>query len=242
MRNLALIALLAVAPSMSAQKMISTAPPFAAPRPAAHSSGGAFHELGSPGAFRGPVSHPRSFLYPFGLFSDSFYSDALYSTGYPVAAEPPVIIVQSPPAAASISDRAPSPAQPLMIELRGDHYVRISGEDTSGVQMQTIDSESSRPVDLRRPEKPSSPPTAQPEAHDESPVVLVFRDGHREQISAYTIADGVLYTGGDYYANGSWNKKIELASLNLPETIKTNRASGVSFQLPTSPNEVMVRP
>src|ERR1700722_16346464 len=131
MRNLALIALLSVAPSMSAQKMIS--PAFAAPRATAYSSGGTLYSLETAGM------RPRSFLYPVRLFSDSFYSDALYSTGYPVAAEPPVIILQNPPAAASILDRPPAPAQPLTIELRGDRYVRITGQDTSGAQMQMID-------------------------------------------------------------------------------------------------------
>ena len=81
-----------------------------------------------------------------------------------------------------------------------------------------------------------------PAAHDLDPVVLVFRDGHREQVSTYTIADGILYTSGDYYTNGSWNKKIELSSLNIPETVSSNRSQGVNFQLPSAPNEVMVRP
>jgi len=72
--------------------------------------------------------------------------------------------------------------------------------------------------------------------------VLVFRDGHREEVSDYTIADGVLYARGDYYRDGAWNRKIELKSLNLPETIHSNDARGVHVQLPTSPNEVITRP
>jgi hypothetical protein len=73
-------------------------------------------------------------------------------------------------------------------------------------------------------------------------AVLVFRDGHREELSDYTIADGVLYTRSDYYSNGDWNRKIELGSLNLPETIKSNQSRGVRFQLPSAPNEVIVGP
>jgi len=56
------------------------------------------------------------------------------------------------------------------------------------------------------------------------------------------ITDGVLYTSGDYYANGSWNRKIELSSLNLPETVKSNQSRSVRFQLPSAPNEVIIRP
>jgi len=234
MLNLALLVLLAaVTTTMSAQRMLSPAPPFAAPQlPGAGT--------GSPVSFRTGAGHHPRLVYPLGIFPDSFYSDALYSTGYPVTAQPPVIIVQNTPTAASTSERAPAPAQPLMIELRGDRYVRISGEDISGAQM--IDQEHIESAKLRRPEAPTSAAGVEPTAAQEAPVVLVFRDGHREQISTYTIAEGILYTAGDYYANGSWNKKIELAALNLPETIASNRSRGVSFQLPAAPNEVIVRP
>jgi hypothetical protein len=233
MRNLAFIMLLAAAANtMNAQRMVAPTPPFAAPQlPGAGT--------GSPVNLHAGAGHHPRLVYPLGIFPDSFYSNALYSAGYPVAAQPPVIIVQNPPPAPT-ADRAPTPAQPLMIELRGDQYVRISGEDTSGAQM--IDQEHMQTAKLRRSEKPSSEAVAHPPAPDLSAVVLVFRDGHREQISTYTIADGILYTAGDYYTDGSWNKKIELASLNIPETIASNRSRGVSFQLPTAPNEVTVRP
>ena len=71
---------------------------------------------------------------------------------------------------------------------------------------------------------------------------LVFRDGHREQVFDYTIADGVLYAHADYFTTGSWNRKIELSSLNLSETVKSNQSQGVRFQLPSAPNEVIVGP
>src|ERR1035437_7705536 len=74
------------------------------------------------------------------------------------------------------------------------------------------------------------------------PAILVFRDGHREEVSDYMMADGVLYTRSDYYTNGSWNRKIELSSLNLPETVKSNQSHGLRFQLPSAPNEVTVGP
>ena len=74
------------------------------------------------------------------------------------------------------------------------------------------------------------------------PAILIFRDGHREEVSEYTIADGSLYTRADYYTNGSWNRKIELSSLNLSETVRSNQSRGVRFQLPSFPNEVIVRP
>jgi hypothetical protein len=81
--------------------------------------------------------------------------------------------------------------------------------------------------------------TATPEIR---PAVLVFRDGHHEEVSDYTIADGVLYTRLNFYTDGSWTRKIALSSLNLPDTITANQSRNLKFQLPTASNEVIVRP
>ena len=104
MRPLALILLLtAASPYLPAQRMAS-APRFAA------------------------APHHRGSYYASGFFSDALYSDLL-SSGYPVASQPPIFLLQPPPAREAIPDRPSSPAQPLMIELQGDRYVRISGEE-----------------------------------------------------------------------------------------------------------------
>jgi hypothetical protein len=190
-------------------------------------------------------TYPGSFLYPL-AFSDPLYSDYLYSTGYPVASQPPVIFLQAAPAA-SASERFSSsmqtaPTQPLMIELQGDRYVRVSGEDTSGAEMigpATINQIAQSAGQRKERSDSAIHPPAPPQL---APAVLVFRDGHREEVSGYTIANGVLYASADYYTSGSWNKKIELASLNLPETIQSNQSRGVRFQIPTASNEIIVGP
>ena len=224
MRPLLLIALLpAIAPCMNAQRMVS-APARFAPN---------FNH----------VAHPRSSLYPLAFF-DPFYSDYLSTTGYPVASQPPVVILQTPPTAASVPEPSSmpsqSPTEPLMIELRGDRYVRVSSDETSGTQM--IDSRRIDPLpDPRHREQHSPGPALRAVPAEEMvPAVLVFRDGHREEVSDYTIADGVLYAHSDYFTTGSWNRKIELSSLNLPETITSNQSRGIKFQLPAAPNEVEV--
>jgi len=224
MRRVLLITLLAaLAPCANAQRMVGSSPRFAS------------------GFNRG--GPPRAFFYPL-AFSDPFYSDYL-SRGYPVASQPPVVIVQAPPAAAPVPD-APAPAQPLMFELRGDRYVRVSSPEVSGTRMDapTLADQPTTdqlPASARPPHRPSTTAIRTVAPPDLPPVVLVFRDGHREEASDYTIADGVLYTRGGY-STGSWNRKIELSSLNLPETLKSNQSRGVRFQLPSSPNEVIVRP
>jgi hypothetical protein len=237
MRRLLLITLLAAfAPCMNAQRMSHASPRFAS----------GFNRS----------SFARSSFYPL-AFSDPFYSDYLLSTGYPVASQPPMIFLQAPPAAAPATERPSAPAQPLMIELQGDRYVRVSGPEASGSQM--IDREmidrgmSDRemidrdPINRQKADRTSDsqprserPPTAPPVAT--ASAILIFRDGHREEISDYTIADGVLYTRADYYTTGSWNRKIVLSSLNLPETITSNQSRGANFPLPAFPNEVIVGP
>ena len=78
--------------------------------------------------------------------------------------------------------------------------------------------------------------------HELPPVSLIFRDGHSEQVRDYSIVGGVMYARGNYYSDGYWNKTIELAALNLPETLKSNQSRGVRFILPSAANEVVTRP
>jgi hypothetical protein len=168
------------------------------------------------------------FLYPL---ADSLYTDYL-SSGYPVASQPPVIYMQAPPAADSSLAAPTRQVQPLMIELQGDRYVRVREEDALATGAETTGRESDEQSNYG----------LRPPAREVQPAILVFRDGHREEVSEYTIAGGTLYSRSNYYADGSWTKKIELASLNLPETVTSNHARGVPFRLPAASNEVIVGP
>ena len=74
------------------------------------------------------------------------------------------------------------------------------------------------------------------------PAVLVFHDGRREEVSEYTIMSGTIYSKADYWTTGSWTRKIQIADLDVPATLRLNQERGVKFVLPASPNEVVVRP
>jgi hypothetical protein len=214
MKQLFALALLVALPaSLTAQRMSS-----------AHFRGG-FSNL--PGHFS-QRGYPRAGYYPLGLF-DPFYADYL-SDGYPVASQPQMILLQ-PRGPSADPEPAPAPTQPLMIELQGDRYVQVSGDQPSRAQMidpTPVSQSESRSVLLTH----SQPASA----------VLVFRDGHRQETSSYTIADGILYAPADYATTGAWNQKIKLSSLNVPETVANNSSRGLHFQLPSSPNEVIVGP
>ena len=58
-------------------------------------------------------------------------------------------------------------------------------------------------------------------------TALVFRDQHVEEVRNYAIAGGTLWVLNDQAA-----KKIPLAQLDLPATVKMNDERGLDFQVP----------
>jgi hypothetical protein len=160
----------------------------------------------------------------------------------------------------SANTREPSPSQPLMIELQNGNYVRVNRTPADGearpLTSEKVDVPSTKldvpstklvtpstklviPSETRDPGFAST--TALP-PRELPPVLLIFRDGHTEEVRDYTIADGALYARGNYYTDGFWNKKISLATLNVSETLQANNERNVKFVLPKSPNEVITRP
>ena len=90
-----------------------------------------------------------------------------------------------------------------------------------------------RPLPLRRKCAPTPP--------EMPPAVLVFRDGRQEEIKKYTIIGNVIYTPADYWSTGSWTTEIPMALLDIPATLKVNAEHGGKFNLPSGPNEIVIR-
>ena len=185
---------------------------------------------------RRPVPFP---FFPFGLFADSLFPDG---TGPQESSAPPSAgssadLMQALSALGKASAPIPPPSEPLLIELQGDRYVRLSiGEARENP------ANSREPITVVGPAAPAGAQARASAPPELAPVSLVFRDGHSEEVRDYSIIGGVLYARGDYYIDGYWNKTIELASLNLAETVKSNEARGIHFTLPTAANEVVTRP
>jgi hypothetical protein len=180
---------------------------------------------------------------PFPFLTDVFTPDDLDSTGYPLASQPPIILLQAASALGS-SDYLTRPknnyepatkTQPLMIELQNGRYVRITSTATNGEPL---------PIEPTHTQlnNAKSAITAESRPHTLPPALLVFRDGHTEEVRDYAIADGTLYARGNYYTDGYWQKKIALSTLNVPQTLEANAKHSIKFMLPTSPNEVITRP
>jgi len=171
------------------------------------------------------------FLYPFPYFYP--YDDYEEEPAVAQAAPPQVIVV---PTAQEAQPQAPATApEPVLIEWQGDHFVRMTVAEKNREHGAPPDfSEKTSPRVERKPapEQPRELP----------PATLVFRDGHQEQVNSYTIVKDTIYTKSDYWASGSWGKKIQISDLDIPATMKANQEGGVNFSLPSNPNEVIVRP
>jgi len=171
------------------------------------------------------------------LYDSAFYDSAYAGySGYP-APEPRVIVLQQ--AGAAAPEAASTPAQPLMIELQGDRYVQTSGD--TAVAGPSLGRAASQTID-RIPAQPSPRRATTDSAPPRALTVLVFRDGRQQEISAYTIADGVLYASADFYTSGVWSLKIPVSTLNLVDTETANRTRGLQFRVPAAQNEVVVGP
>jgi hypothetical protein len=71
-------------------------------------------------------------------------------------------------------------------------------------------------------------PAREPErVAEQSPTVLVFRDGRQLEIGNYAIQGDVLYN-----LDGNGPRKIKLADLDLAKTVQANDERGNEFRLP----------
>jgi hypothetical protein len=132
----------------------------------------------------------------------------------------------------------------LLIEWQGDHFVRstASGRASAGAEIApdyagrsgAPGSTSGRPAPGQK--------NAEPPPRELPPAVLVFHDGRTEEVSEYTIISGTIYSKADYWTTGSWTRKIQIADLDVPATLKLNQQRGLKFVLPASSSEVVIRP
>jgi len=189
-----------------------------------------FGGLGN-GAFRGGWGWGRGNGYGSSFWDTPFlYSD--YPAGSMANATPPqphVNVPLAPP---------PPTAEPLLIEYRDGRYVRVTGNDTTP-RPAAYTPDYAEPAGHSAPNAAPSVPVASAAL---PPAVLIFRDGHQEQVSDYVIANRILYAKSDYALSGAATRNIPLSSLDLTATVSANRDRGVKFVLPSGPYEVVTRP
>ncbi|HKS72198.1 MAG TPA: hypothetical protein VJQ82_03310 [Terriglobales bacterium] len=188
----------------------------------------------APPSFARPIGSPARGVHGFGQFHSQrpfrnnplllgapfLYDYADYSGepfGYEV--EPPPVAMVPPPRPVVPE---PPPAEPLLLEWHGDRWVRIDPNSATSIP----------PAPTKATTVPSAPPSA----------VLVFADGHQEEVSRYMIVGTTMYANTDYWTTGAWTKKILLSSLDLPASLRANQERGSKLLLPAGPNEVVIGP
>jgi hypothetical protein len=182
-----------------------------------------------------PSGRGSVLLLPYPYYDSDF--------GYDSQPAAPAQVVVAPVAAVAPTPAPPPvPLEPLMIEWQGDHFERMTSSANASAGSQSTPN--SKQSELRAPVNASSPArrVAPQPARELPPAILVFRDGRTEEVNNYTIMSGTIYSKADYWTTGSWNKKIQIADLDVPATLKLNQQRGLNFVLPAGPDEVVIRP
>lgn len=187
------------------------------------------------------AGHHRRFndsaFLPAGYFYPDFPEYDYDAEAVPSPA-PPVQIVVAAPAQAPAP--APVPAQPLLLEFREGQWVQVPMAVQAPASAQSTQSDSAKShnpaVDISAGKQTSQPPlAATPHA------ILVFRDGHQEEVATYMIQGDVIHASTDYWSTGSWTRHIPVAELDIPATLKLNQERGGKFNLPSGPSEILIR-
>jgi hypothetical protein len=175
---------------------------------------------------------PYQYFYPDYDYDDD-YDNVNESTP---PDESPVQIIVAPPAQPPVP--APAPIEPLLLEYQDGQWVRVPTGSQMPARPQSMQSDSAKASGLRpgmasRKERPQPLPAL-------PPTVLVFRDGHKEEVERYMIHDDVIYASMDYWSAGSWTREIPIAGLDIPATLKLNQERGGKFNLPSGPSEIVI--
>lgn len=174
----------------------------------------------------GVVPNARGFRHPRGEFGRGFHHPnqgfvlPYYGGGYYIPYEYPAYIAEP-----MLDDSGPydaaAPEQSSVDSIQQElHSLKNSVEDFRD------ELHNSRTVPKPEYQEPAPAPAQQPVA-DQPKTVLVFKDGHQSTVMNYAIVGSTLYDLSD-----GRTKKVALAELDLPATVKQNDEHGVEFQLP----------
>jgi hypothetical protein len=166
---------------------------------------------------RAVIAHAHHAFNPaYGYYGAPYFYSDYYGPSdfeYQVSEAPPPIQVQVKP--------EPLP-DPVLLELHGSRWVKVTNFGESSDRALAAETQTQ---DKRLP-----------------PAILVYRDGHTEELSSYSIIGGLIHTKSNYWTTGAWTRTIPVADLDIPATLQQNEKRGVNFELPSGPDEVMLRP
>ena len=111
----------------------------------------------------------------------------------------------------------------------GEHYTDYREEERRRAKAEAQSDEERAQEREQRAQAEKSKSEEKPE-EQEPATVLVFKDGHHQDLRGYAITGNVLYD-----LTGGRARKILLADLDLPATTKLNDQLGNDFRLPSRP-------
>ena len=161
--------------------------------------------------FNSRFRHHHHFFFTSGCFGNPFLCSGFYSPYYPFLSYPPLFWPetgyvqqqqQSYPVAQQTYDDT---ALRNQIERLADEVERLRQEQ-----------------EARRAPQPSPGPSL-----EQTPTVLVFRDGHRSDVQNYGIVGQTVWVFDERHA-----KKYPLTDLDLPATNAANEQRGAEFVIP----------
>lgn len=110
---------------------------------------------------------------------------------------------------------------PPIAAAGGDNYRSWAASADSDYRPPAADSDRDQMQAFAEPAAPDPAPTAQPQ------TVLVFKDGHQQEVENYAIIGDTLWD-----LSGDRRHRIALSDLNLDATVKANDDRGIDFEVP----------
>jgi multidrug efflux pump subunit AcrA (membrane-fusion protein) len=108
---------------------------------------------------------------------------------------------------------------------RADDQLRQQALQKTIDDLRAYNEQRDRELEQERLARESSPP--QPQLPAGPALILIFKDGHRAEVSNYAIMGSTFYDLSD-----GRPRKIPLADLDLDATTRINDQNGVDFRLP----------
>lgn len=160
----------------------------------------------------------------------------IYTYGY-YPGYSPVIVAQQEESVSTEGDDAEDGGGPTVFERHGPRRHPAEEAYDRGYEEGRAAAEDTRPAHANRARKAADSGTEKTDKQDakteEAPApaievktVLVYKDGHKEEVANYAIVGDQLFD----FTNG--RRKIAIADLDVPATVKANDQRGVDFQLP----------
>lgn len=174
-----------------------------------------------------PVYVPYYYYPYYPVYADSYAEPAREAEGEAEDEEPPAPTIYERRSRTAYSTGS-------SVEDRyGEHYTDYREQERRRAQAEARSEEERQAEVERRQEQRAQEEKSRSEEKpkDQEPVtVLVFKDGHHQDVSGYAITGDVLYDLGQGRA-----RKIQLADLDLAATTKLNDELGNDFRLPARP-------